>query len=122
MADATHFFIYHLEVHQGKNKANIYISPTLNRLPTTQKAVDNAIVKSQISNDKDGSRHAFVDNRHVASQLFATMLTNCNFRGSGTCKASQVGCDSEILKLGKSYDRGTFIRKVDKRLGMVMIR
>ena len=53
MEDATHYFIFQLEVHQGKNKANIDISPILHRLPTTQKVVANDIVKSQVTNEKD---------------------------------------------------------------------
>ena len=53
MEDATHYFIHYLDVCRGKNKANIDISPTLHRLPTTQKAVANAIFKIQIENDKD---------------------------------------------------------------------
>ena len=122
MADATHYFIYHLDVYQGKNKANIDISPTLHKLPTTQKAVANAIVKSQISNDKDGSRHIYMDNRYAAPQLFAIMVTNYNVRGVGTCKANRLGYDSEKLQLPNPCDRGTFIRKVDKRLGMVITR
>ena len=122
IADATHYFIFHLDVHQGKNKANIGISPTLHMIPTIQKVVNNAIVKSQIANDKDGSRHVCKDNRNAAPRLFSTMLTNCNLRGSRTRKANRVGHDSENLQLSKSSDRGTFIHKVDKRLGMVMSR
>ena len=109
-------------MYQGKNRANIDVSPTLHRLPTTQKAVANAIVKSQIANDRDGSRHIFMDNRHEAPQLFEIMITNYNLRGPGTCKATRVGNDSEHLQLGKACDRGTFVRKIDKRLGILMSR
>ena len=80
----------------------------------------NAIVKIQIVNDKDRSRHVFVDNRCTEPQLFAIMLANCNLRGSGIRKANRVGHDSECSQLGKSCDRGAFTRKVDKRLGMVI--
>ena len=80
----------------------------------------NAIVKSQIANDKDGSRHMFVNNRHAAPQLFTIMLESYNLRGSRTCKSNIVGCNSEILQLGKSCNRGTFVRKVDERLGIVI--
>ena len=76
MVAVTHYFIFHLDVWQGKNKANIDVGPTLYRLPTTQKVVANAIVESQIANDKDGSRHMFMDDRHAAPQLFSIMLTN----------------------------------------------
>ena len=122
MADAKHYFIYHLDVYQGKNKANIDIDPTLHNLPTTQKAVANAIVKSGIANDINGSRHIFMDNRYAAPQLFALMQTNYNVRGVGTCKANRKGFDSKALEIDNKSDRGTFKRMVDDRLGMVITR
>ena len=122
MADAKHYFIYHLDVYQGKNKANIDIDPTLRNLPTTQKAVANAIVKSGIANDINGSRHIFMDNRYAAPQLFALMQTNYNVRGVGTCKANRKGFDSKALEIDNKSDRGTFKRMVDDRLGMVITR
>ena len=122
MADAAYHFIYHLDVYQGKNKANIDIDSTLRKLPTTQKAVANAIVKTKIANDKDGSRHIYMDNRYASPQLLALMLTNYNVRGVGTCKANRIGFDSDSIQISKSCDRGTFARKVDPRLGMVITR
>ena len=57
LADTEHYFVYHLDIYQGKNKANIDIHPSVRNLPTTQKAVSNAIIKIGISNDVDSSRH-----------------------------------------------------------------
>ena len=74
MEDVTHYFINCLDVHQGKNKANIDFIPKVRSLPTIQKVAANAIIKSQIANDKDGSIRVFVDNRHASPQLFAIML------------------------------------------------
>ena len=122
MADAEHHFIYHLDVYQGKNKANIDINQTLHKLPTTQKAVANAILKSRIANDVNGCRRIFMDNRYCAPQLLALMLTNYNIRGVGTCKANRIGFDSDKLQIPKTCDRGTLSRRVDKRIGMVITR
>ena len=122
LADATHYFIYHLDVYQGKNLANIDIDPLIRHLPTTQKAVANAILKSQINNDKDGCRYIMMDNRYAAPQLLAIMLSNYNIRGVGTCKASRTGYDSERLQLPKNAERGTFKRLIDPRLGMIITR
>ena len=122
MADAKHYFLYHLDVYQGKNRANIDIDSTLHNLPTTQKAVANAIVKSGIANDPDGVRYIFMDNRYAAPQLFGLMQTNYNIKGVGTCKANRKGFDSERLKLANNVARGTFKRLVDNRLGMVITR
>ena len=76
LSDSKHYFIYHLDVYQGKKKANIDIHSSVRNLPTTKKAVANAIVKSGISNDVNGSRHIFMDNRYAAPQLLALMMTN----------------------------------------------
>ena len=59
----------------------------------------NAILKSEIDNDEDGCRYLFMDNRNATPQLFVRMLTNCNIRAVGTCKANWVGFNSEALKL-----------------------
>ena len=120
LADTKYYFIYHLDVYQGKNKANIDIDPTVSSLPTTQKAVANAILKSGIANDPNGCCHMFMDNRYSAPQLFALMSTNYNIRGCGTCKANRKGFDSEKLKLKNNCERGKFKRLVDKQLGMVI--
>ena len=122
LADSKHYFIYHLDVYQGKNKANVDIHPSVRHLPTTQKAVANAILKSKINNDRDGCRYLFMDNRYAAPQLFALMLTNYNIRAVGTCKANRVGFASDALQLPKKSERGEFRRLYDKRLGMVITR
>ena len=87
MADAKYYFIYHLDlVYQGKNRNNIDVHDDAKTLPTTQKAVANAILKSEIANDPYGSRHLFMDNRYSAPQLLALMLTNWNCEEWGLAK------------------------------------
>ena len=122
LADSKYYFIFHLDVYQGKNKANIDIAPMISTLPTTQKAVANAIIKSGINNDVHSCCHIFMDNRYAAPQLFAIMLKEWNIRGVGTCKSNRKGFPSAKLPLVNSADRGSFIRLVDKRLGMVATR
>ena len=40
----------------------------------------------------------------------------------GTCKANRLGFDSEALTIDKKEERGSFLRLVDPRLGMVITR
>ena len=122
LADAKYYFIYHLDVYQGKNRNNIDVHEEAKKLPTTQKAVANAILKSEIANDPHGSRHLYMDNRYTAPQLLALMVTNWNLRGVGTCKANRKGFASSKLVIQKSAERGAHVRLVDKRLGMVITR
>ena len=95
LADAKYSFIYHLVVYQGKNKANVNIHHSIRNLPTTQKAVVNAILKSGISNDINRCHHIFMDNCYAAPQLITLMLTNYNSRALGTCKANRIGFESD---------------------------
>jgi len=61
-------FIYHLDVYQGKNATNAFIAEEAHNLPTTQKAVVNAIVLSGIANDS--MREIYMDNHFSALELF----------------------------------------------------
>ena len=47
--DSKHYFIYHMDVYQGKNKHSAYIHKCAADLPTTQKAVMNALFKTDLS-------------------------------------------------------------------------
>ena len=62
MADSAYYFIYHLDVYQGKNIANIDIDPLVVKLPTTQKAIANAIQQAKINNDVHRCHYMFMDN------------------------------------------------------------
>ena len=87
--DSKHYYIYHLDVYQGKNKANIDIHHLVRDLPTTQKAVVNVILKSGINNDINECRYICMDNRYAAPQLLSITVTTGNLRGVGTCKANR---------------------------------
>ena len=64
--------IHHIDVYQGKNANNVGISEEFKTLPTTMKAVLNAVVRSQISegsDDVNGYRVVSMDNRYACPQL-----------------------------------------------------
>eukprot|EP00957_Ditylum_brightwellii_P091677 6980906-Ditylum_brightwellii.AAC.1 len=120
LANAEHYFIYHLDCYQGKNRANIDIDPTIKRLPTTQKDVANAILISDIANDPNGCKLLYMDNCYAAPQLFAIMVTTWNIRVVGICKSNRKGFHLDTLKMDNVSDRGDFLRLVDDRVGMVI--
>jgi hypothetical protein len=66
-------FIYHLDVYQGKNATNAFITAEAHNLPTTQKAVVNTIVLSGIANEPNGMREIYMDDRYSASTLFVLL-------------------------------------------------
>ena len=53
LVDAWVYFICHLNIYQGKNKANIGIYCQLYHLSITQKCVANAIVKGELLNSPE---------------------------------------------------------------------
>lgn len=78
LAGSKSRLIYHIDVYQGRNASNVGIHPPCINLPTTMKAVVNAIVKSEIhkgSNDVNGYRVVSLDNRYQCPQLAYLMWT-----------------------------------------------
>ena len=54
IADSKHYFIYHLDVYQGNNQANVGIHLRERFIPTTPKSAANAILKTQIAINPNG--------------------------------------------------------------------
>ena len=69
-----HYLIYHLDVYQGNNKANIDISHLIDDLSITQKAAENAILKLGINNDVDDCHYIFMDKNNVERGLFVRLI------------------------------------------------
>ena len=62
-------FIYHIDVYQDKISTNAHIVEEAWHLPTTQKAVVNAVLSSGISTDPNGMREIY--------RITGTLLQNC---------------------------------------------
>ena len=72
LAGSQSFVIHHMDVYQGKNATNAYIDEKCWNLPTTMKAVVNAVIKCKLdkgSNDANGYRVISLDNRYQCPQL-----------------------------------------------------
>ena len=64
----------------------------------------------------------FLETGYASTHLLAFMNSEWNIRAIGTCKANQIGFDSEAMKLENKVERGSFIQLVGKWLGMVTCR
>ena len=106
-------FIYHLDVYQGKNATNAHIAEEAWTLPTTQKAVVNAIVSSGISTDPDGMREIYMDNRYSAPELFVMLREKYQILAFGTVRSNRKGWDGSIMNLSKRDERGSSLVKYD---------
>lgn len=77
LAGSASYIIYHIDVYQGRNKANVGITEAAVNLPTTMKAVVNAVAQSEVhsgSNTTNGYRVISLDNRYQCPQLAFLMM------------------------------------------------
>ena len=79
MSNALNYFICHIDVYQGKNRANTGIIPMLQHLPTTQKAVANSIVCSIISCYSKGYYKVIIVNRYSSIELAVFLRENVKY-------------------------------------------
>jgi hypothetical protein len=105
-------FIYHIDVYQGKNATNAHIDEEAWTLPTTQKAVVNAIVSSGISTDPDGMHELYMDNRYTAPELFILLQEKYQILACGTIRSNCKGWNCKIMNLSKKSSKGVFASKV----------
>jgi len=106
--------IYHLDVYQGKNVTNALIAAEAHNLPSTQKAVVNAIVLSGITNEPNGMQEIYMDNRYSVPTLFVLLQEKYNILACGTVRNNRTGWNSQILNLPKTAQRGTLLVKFDQ--------
>ena len=95
------YFIVHLDVYQGKNAQNIGIPEEIQNLPTTQKAVVNAVIQSGIANDTDGLRSLFTDNRYSSPPLFVLLREKYGILCSGTTRKNRIGWPKDQMDMCK---------------------
>ena len=113
------YFIYHLDVYQGKNAANIGIPAEIQDMPTTQKAVVNAMIQSGISKDVNGMRRLFTDSRYTAAALFILLREEHDILVAGTTQSNRIGWPKDLMDLTSSGECGTskvLYNKVNKIL------
>jgi Transposase IS4 len=67
-------------------------------LPTTQKAVMNAVMSS-LGIETAGARHLALDNRYQCPELAALLLTKCNVYSTGTVRKNRKGWDKDNMDL-----------------------
>jgi hypothetical protein len=64
MACSKSYFIHHIDVYQGANASNVGLHRAVRDLPTTQRAVLNAVLHMGMHNQVHGARHISLDNRY----------------------------------------------------------
>ena len=63
-----------------------------------------------------------MDNCYASPQPLELMdVSNNNLRAVGTCKANTVGFTLVLIKMNKKCKKGSYVRFVNKRSGMVII-
>jgi len=116
LADARTYAVLHVDVYQGKNPRDINIHEAAKGLPTTQKAVVNAVMQTQLHTEtRAGYRHLSLDNRYQCPELAFLLRERCRLYSSGTCRRKRKGWNKDIMNLSKEETP----TKVELAKGMV---
>jgi hypothetical protein len=116
------YFIMHCDIYQGKNEKNIDIPREIQHLPTTQKAVVNAVIKSGIAIDPEGQRCLFMDNRYQCAELAILLRDSYQISSCGTTRVNRNGWNKEIFNLTVKDERGSILRKFDPNNELLYIQ
>jgi Transposase IS4 len=114
MACSVSYFIHHLDVYQGANAKNVAIHRAARDLPTTQKAVLNAVLATEMHKEVNGARHLAMDNRYQCPELALILRQKFKIMSSGTCRKNRKGWNKDLMNLEKKDGRGTYKFSVDK--------
>jgi Transposase IS4 len=115
MACSRSYFIHHVDVYQGRNATNVGIHRAVRTLPTTQKAVMNAVLSTGMHNEVHGARHIALDNRYQCPELAFLLREKFKIYSTGTCRANRKGRLKELMTLDmRKQERGSYKFAVDK--------
>jgi hypothetical protein len=116
LADSKSYAIMHMDVYQGRNAANVNIHEEAKTLPTTQKAVVNAVFQIGLDNDvQHGYRKISMDNRYQCPELAVVLRDRCKILSTGTCRKNRKGWPKELMNMEKAgTERGDSMMAYDK--------
>ena len=106
LADAKSYAVLHMDVYQGRNSTNAFIDDRAKDLPTTQKAVLNAVFATNLDEEPGGFRHLAMDNRYQCAELAVVLRDWCRIMSTGTTRRNRKGFPKDDLTLPKKGDRG----------------
>ena len=102
LCDSKKYFISHLDVYQGKNGTDIHEVEQVRGMASTQKAVANAIITANLSNDPCGYREVYCDNRYASPELAVYLRENCRILMSGTMRSNRKGFEKKMMDMSKT--------------------
>ena len=111
-------------MYRGENTGHIDIHHVAKQRTTTIKAVINAILASNITNDCCGARKIFLHDRYACPDLFSIIFEEMDSIGGGTCKKNRICLpgNDERLTLPKVAERGTYRRLYNRCFHIVDTR
>ncbi|CAB9500921.1 expressed unknown protein [Seminavis robusta] len=118
LACSSTYAIFNIDVYQGRNATNVGIDESIQDLPTTQKAVMNAVMST--FDDGGGARHIAMDNRYMCPELAVLLLTKCGCYSTGTCRRRRKGFPDHLLDLDKKNGRGAYKVVADRVNRVIM--
>jgi hypothetical protein len=106
-------FIYQIDVYQGKNATNMHIVEEARALPTTQKAIVNAVVSCGMSTNPDGMREFYMVNSYTMPELFVLLREKYHILACGKIWSNHKGWTSAVVNLSNTTPIGTSLVKYD---------
>ena len=101
----TGYLVLHLDVYQGANAAKVNIDDRAAAIPTTMRAVVNAVYQLGIQNDTvHGYRTIAMDSRYQCPELAFILRERCHILSTGTCRHNHKGWPKEKLQMKKSKE------------------
>jgi hypothetical protein len=92
---------------------NDFVAKEAWEVPTTQKAVVNAIMSSGLSDYSNGMREIYMDNCYSSPTLFVLLREKYGILACGTIRSNLKGWNSNVMNLKKSVPRGASLVKYD---------
>jgi len=97
--------VLHLDVHQGENASQVSVNEEARGLPTTQRAVVNAVLESGLHLEtRAGYRHVAMDNRYQCPELAVLLRERTRLYSTETCRKKRKGWNGTLLNMAKKEE------------------
>ena len=114
--------VIYIDIYQGKNPACVGVVNEHKGIPTTQRVVLDAALKTCIGKHSDGYRTIWLDNRYACPELLVNLLFRYEIRAAGTCRTNRKGWQKDKFTMPKNAPRGTMLQQYDEKNQLLEIQ
>jgi hypothetical protein len=115
-----------MDVYQGRNATNVNIDSRCLNLPTTMKAVVNAMFQTNlVHKTEEGYRCISMDNRYQCPELAVLLMKRFKILSTGTCRRNRKGWRPDLMDMAATTGgkgRGDSKMAFDRVNGILLIQ